>query len=167
LPTAEEHNSPADSGVRFNAENSGTFSQTVKMRIECSQPVNIQGPDMAGEASLLDTEVVLPVEVDGSPELVQAHFVSENTPGGLSAAELCNSVSENGMASQSTNLATSEENGHNQKYQKLQEENQSFAIEEHSEQLHNAVVTDEVQELEKVFSTNIVPINYPHSAQTE
>ncbi|NXL06988.1 ZN839 protein, partial [Mesembrinibis cayennensis] len=87
--------------------------------------------------------------------------------GGLSAPELCNLVSENAMGSQSTNLPTSEENGHNQKYQKLQEENRNFAIKEHSEQLHNAHVTDEMQELEKVFSTNIVPINYPHSAQTE
>ncbi|KAM6204539.1 zinc finger protein 839 isoform 2-T2 [Sarcoramphus papa] len=167
LPTAEEHNSLADSGVRIDAENSGTFSQTVKMRIEYSQTVNIQGPDMAGDASLLHTEVVLPVEADGSPESVQAHFVSENTAGGLSAPELCSSVSENAMGSQSTNLPTNEESGHNQKYQKLQEENRTFAIKEHSEQLHNAGMTDEMQELEKVFSTNIVPINYPHSAQTE
>ncbi|XP_027659264.2 zinc finger protein 839 isoform X2 [Falco rusticolus] len=167
LPTAEEHNSLADSGVRIDAENSGTFSQTVKMRIEYSQPVNIQGLDMAGDAPLLHTEVVLPVEAGGSPELVQAHFVSENTVGELSAPELCRSVSEDAMDSQSTDLPTSEENGHNQKYQKLQEENRNFAIKEHSEQFHNADVTDEMQELEKVFSTNIVPINYPHSAQTE
>ncbi|XP_074681244.1 zinc finger protein 839 isoform X2 [Strix aluco] len=167
LPTAEEHNSLADSRLRIEAENSGTFSQTVKMRIEYSQPVNIQGPDMAGDASLLHTEVVLPVEADGSSELVQAHFVSENAAGGLSAAELCNSVSENAMGSQSADIPMSEENGHNQKYQKLQEENRNFAIKEHSEQLHNADMSDEVQELEKVFSTNIVPINYPHSAQPE
>ncbi|KAM9653585.1 zinc finger protein 839 isoform 3-T3 [Morphnus guianensis] len=167
LPTAEEHNSLADSGVRIDAENSGTFSQTVKMRIEYSQPVNVQGPDMAGDASLLHTEVVLPVEADGSPQLVQAHFVSENTAGGLSAPELCSSVSENAVGSQSTNLPTSEENGHNQKYQKLQEENHNFAIKEHSEQLRNAGMTDEMQELEKVFSTNTVPISYPHSVQTE
>ncbi|XP_069639535.1 zinc finger protein 839 isoform X4 [Haliaeetus albicilla] len=167
LPTAEEHNSLTDSGVRIDAENSGTFSQTVKMRIEYSQPVNVQGPDMAGDASLLHTEVVLPVEADGSPQLVQAHFVSENTAGGLSAPELCSSVSENAVGSQSTNLPTSEENGHNQKYQKLQEENHNFAIKEHSEQLRNAGMTDEMQELEKVFSTNTVPISYPHSVQTE
>ncbi|XP_074885910.1 zinc finger protein 839 isoform X4 [Buteo buteo] len=167
LPTAEEHNSLADSGVRNDAENSGTFSQTVKMRIEYSQPVNVQGPDMAGDASLLHTEVVLPVEADGSPQLVQAHFVSENTAGGLSAPELCSSVSENAVGSQSTNLPRSEENGHNQKYQKLQEENHNFAIKEHSEQLRNAGMTDEMQQLEKVFSTNTVPISYPHSVQTE
>ncbi|KFO07635.1 hypothetical protein N312_05084, partial [Balearica regulorum gibbericeps] len=167
LLTAEEHNSFADSGVRINAENSGTFSQTVKMRIEYSQPVNIQGPDMAGNTSLLHTEVVLPVEADGSPELVQAHFVSENSAGGLSAPKLCDSVLENAVGSHSTDLPTSEENGHNEKYQKLQEENRNFAIKEHSEQLHNADMTDEMQELEKVFATNIVPINYPHSAQTE
>ncbi|XP_035748331.1 zinc finger protein 839 isoform X4 [Egretta garzetta] len=167
LLTAEEHNSLADSGVGINVENSGTFSQTVKMRIEYSQPVNIQGPGMAGEASLLHAEVVLPVETDGSSGLVQAHFVSENTAGGLPAPEPCNSVSENAMGSQSTNLPTREENGHDQKYQKLQEENHDFAIKEHSEQLQNADMTDEMQELEKVLSTNIVPINYPHGAQTE
>ncbi|NXT73454.1 ZN839 protein, partial [Zapornia atra] len=84
--------------------------------------------------------------------------------GGLSAPELCNSVSENAMSTQSTDVSMSEEKNHNQKYPKMQEENCNFAIKEHSEQLHNA---DEMQELEKVFSTNIVPINYPHSAQTE
>ncbi|NXX57396.1 ZN839 protein, partial [Scopus umbretta] len=104
---------------------------------------------------------------NGSPELVQARFVGENTAGGLSAPELCSSVSQNAMGCQSTNLPTGEENGHNQKYQKLQEENHSFAIKEHSEQLRNAGMTKEMQELEKVFSTNIVPINYPHSAQAE
>ncbi|KAM6359395.1 zinc finger protein 839 isoform 2-T8 [Alca torda] len=167
LPTAEEHNSLVDSGVRVNAENPGTFSQTVKMRIEYSQAVNIQGPDMAGDASLLHAEVVLPVEADGSPEVVQARFVSGNSAGGLSAPELCSSVSENAVGSQSTNLPTSKENGHNQKYQKVQEENHDFAVKERSGQLHNADITDEMQQLEKVFSTNIVPINYPHSAQTE
>ncbi|KFQ16956.1 hypothetical protein N331_09969, partial [Merops nubicus] len=158
LPAAEEHNSLADSGVRINTENSGTFSQTMKMRIEYSQAVNVEGPDMAGDTPLLHTEVVLPVEADGSLELVQAHFVSENTAGGLSAPELCSSVLEN---------ATGEENGHNQKYQKLQEENDNFAIKRHSEQLHSADMTGEMHELQKVFSTNIVPINYPHCAQTE
>ncbi|KAM9290678.1 zinc finger protein 839 [Morus bassanus] len=167
LPTTEEHHSLADLGVRINAENSGTFSQTVKMRIEYSQPVNIEGPDMAGDTSLLHTGVVLPVEANGLPELVQAHFVSENTAGALSAPELCTSVLENAVGSQSTNLAASEENDRNQKYQKLQEESCNFAIKEHSGQLQNADMTDEMQELEKVFSTNIVPINYPRSAQTE
>ncbi|NXO55700.1 ZN839 protein, partial [Aramus guarauna] len=76
-------------------------------------------------------------------------------------------VSQGRLGSQSTDLPTSEENGHNEKYQKLQEENHNFAIKEHSEQLHNADMTDEMQELEKVFSTNVVPINYPHSAQAE
>ncbi|XP_065491217.1 zinc finger protein 839 isoform X2 [Caloenas nicobarica] len=166
LPTVEEHNSLADSGIKINAENSGTFSQTVKMRIEYSQPVNIQGPDMAGEAPPLHSEVVLPAEADGSPELVQAHFVSGNTSG-LSAPELCSSVSGKAMGSLSANGPTSKGNGHKQKYQKLQEENQNFAIKGHSEQPHNAGMADEMQELEKVFSTNVMPITYPHSAQTE
>ncbi|KAJ7424955.1 hypothetical protein BTVI_04269 [Pitangus sulphuratus] len=167
LPTAEEHNSLADSGVSIAAENSGTFSQTVEMRIEYSQPVNIQGPDMAGDASLVHTEVVLPAEADGSPELVQGHFVSENVVGGLAALELCSSVSEHTVGSQSTDLPPSEENGHNQKYQELQEENPNFAIKGHSEQLRNSGMTDKMQEVEKVFSANVVPINYPHSAQAE
>ncbi|NXH19215.1 ZN839 protein, partial [Bucco capensis] len=153
--------------VLIDAENSGTFSQPVEMRLEYSQPVNIQGADMAGDASLLHTEVVLPVEADGSPELVQAHFVSENTASGLSAPELCNSVSENAMGSQNTNVPASEENGHNQNHQKMQEENHNFANKEHSEQLHHGDMTDEMQELEEVFSADIVPINYSHSAQTE
>ncbi|XP_062433393.1 zinc finger protein 839 isoform X2 [Rhea pennata] len=167
LPTAEEHNSLVDSEVRINAEHSGTFSQTMKISMAYSQPVNIQGPDIAGDTSLLNSEAVLPVEADGSLELVQAHhFVRTNTSG-LSAPELCSSVSENAMSSQSTSLSMIEENGHNGKYQKLQDKNQNFAIKEHSEQLHDAGITDEMQQLEKVFSTNVVPINHPHSAQTE
>ncbi|NXK21692.1 ZN839 protein, partial [Arenaria interpres] len=144
-----------------------TFSQTVKMRIEYSQPINIQGPDVAGDTSLLHAEVVLPVGADGSPEVVEAHFVSENSAGGLSAPELCNSVSENAAGTRSSALPTSKENGHDQKYQEVQEENRDFVVKEHPKQLHNADMTNEMRELEKVFSTNIVPINYPHSAQTE
>ncbi|NXJ94586.1 ZN839 protein, partial [Corythaixoides concolor] len=82
-------------------------------------------------------------------------------------SELCGSWGGGESWRRLTDLPTSEENGHNQKYQELQEENRNFAIKEHSEQLHNPDMTDEMQELEKVFSTNIVPINYPHSAQTE
>ncbi|KFP05635.1 hypothetical protein N300_15847, partial [Calypte anna] len=164
LQTAE-HNPLADSGVRIDAENSGNFSQTVKMRIEYSQPVTVQEQDMSGDASLLHTEVVLPVEAASSPQLVQAHFVSENTGGGLSNPDLCSSV--NAMGSQSTNLAMSEDNGHEQKYHKLQEEKHNFAIREHSEQLPSTDVTDEMEELEKVFPTNVVPMNYPHTTQAE
>ncbi|NWW93701.1 ZN839 protein, partial [Rhynochetos jubatus] len=142
-----------------------TFSQTV--RIEYSQSADIQGPDLAGDAALLHAEVVLPAEADGSPALVGAHFVSENAAGGLAAPDLGSSASENAFGSQSTKLPTGEENGLDPKYQKLQDENHSFAIKEHSEPLHNAGMTDEMQELEKVFSTNIVPMNYPHGAQAE
>ncbi|KFQ52750.1 hypothetical protein N333_10203, partial [Nestor notabilis] len=165
--STEQHNLLADSGVRIDAGNSGTLSQTVKMRVEYSQAVAKEEPDLAGEASLLHAEVVLPVEADGSPGLVQAHFVCEDAAGGLLAPQLCTSVSEDAMGSQSTDIATCEENGHHQKYEKLQEENGNLAIKEHSEQLHNANMTDEMLELEKAFSTNIVPINQPHSAQTE
>ncbi|NXG46958.1 ZN839 protein, partial [Psilopogon haemacephalus] len=143
-----------------------TFSQTVKVKIEYSQPVSIQAPDTASDASLLHSEVVLPVKADGSPALVQAHLMSEYTAGGLSSPELCNSVLEKTTGSHSTNLQAGKENYHNQKYPKLKEEHNNFAVKEHSEQLHNADVT-EMQELEKVFSANIVPINYPQSAQTE
>ncbi|XP_013053697.3 zinc finger protein 839 isoform X2 [Anser cygnoides] len=162
----EEQNLLVGSEVRISAENSGSFSQAVKMRIEYSQPVDTQGPDTAGDASLLHTEVVLPVEADCSAELVQAHFVSENTAGGLSAPQLCNSVSEHAVGIQTANLPMREENGLNQKYQTLQEENHVFAVKGRSEQLHNADTTEEMQELEKVFSTN-VPISHPHQAQTE
>ncbi|NXN32387.1 ZN839 protein, partial [Nycticryphes semicollaris] len=78
--------------------------------------------------------------------------------------ELCGAW---GRGKLSTDLPTSEENGRDQKYQEVQEENPDFVVKEHPEQLHNAGMTDEMRELEKVFSTNIVPINYPHSAQTQ
>ncbi|XP_056349541.1 zinc finger protein 839 isoform X2 [Oenanthe melanoleuca] len=166
LQTAEEHNSLADSGVRLDGENSGTSSQTVEMRIEYPQPVSMQGPDVAGEASLLHTEVVLPVRTS-SAGLVQAHFVSGSAAGGPAAPDLHSSVSEQALARQSTGPPTSEENAHSPKYHELQEETPNFAIKERSEQLHNADVSDEIQELEKAFSTHVVPINYPHSAQAE
>ncbi|XP_077640085.1 zinc finger protein 839 isoform X2 [Lonchura striata] len=166
LQTAEEHNSLADSGVRIDGENSGTFSQTVEMRIEYPQPAGIQGPDVAGEASLLHAEVVLPVGAGGSAGLLQARFVS-GSAAGPAAPELHSSLMEQAVARQSTGLPASEENGHSPKYHQLQEENPNFAIKERSEQLRNADMTDELQELEKAFSTNVVPINYPHSAQAE
>lgn len=136
------------------------------MRIEYSQPTDTQGPDTAGDMSLLHTEVILPVEADGSAELIQAHFESENTAGGLSAPPLCNSVSEHAVGIQTTDLSRKEENGLNQKYQSLQEESHVFAVKGRSEQLHNADTTEETQQLGKVFSTN-VPISHPHHAQTE
>ncbi|XP_005047674.1 PREDICTED: zinc finger protein 839 isoform X2 [Ficedula albicollis] len=166
LQTAEENNSLAESGVRLDGENSGTSSQTVEMRIEYPQPVSMQGPDVAGEASLLHTEVVLPVKTS-SAGLVQAHFVSGSAVGGPAAPELHSSMSEQALARQSTGPPTSEENAHSPKYHELQEETPDLAIKECSEQLHNADVSDEIQELEKAFSTNLVPINYPHSAQAE
>ncbi|NWR69942.1 ZN839 protein, partial [Centropus unirufus] len=64
-------------------------------------------------------------------------------------------------------VATGEGNGHNQSYQKLQEENCNFAVKEPSEQVHNADMTGEIQEFENVFSANLGPINYPHGAQAE
>ncbi|XP_061232226.1 zinc finger protein 839 isoform X3 [Neopsephotus bourkii] len=166
LLTAEQHNSLGDSGIRIDAGNSATFSQSVEMRAEYSECVAIQGPDLANDESLLH-EVVLPAEADGSPGLVQAHFMNEDTASGLSGPQLCSTLSEDAMGSESPNLAMSEENGHHQKYQKLQEENCNFAIKEHSERFHSENMTDEMQELEKALSTNIVPVNHTHSAQTE
>ncbi|RLW10120.1 hypothetical protein DV515_00001950, partial [Chloebia gouldiae] len=166
LQTAEEHNSLAASGVRIDGENSGTFTQTVAMRIEYPQPAGIQGPDMAGEASLLHAAVVLPVAAGGSAGLLQARFVS-GSAAGPAAPEPHGSPMEQAVARQSTGLPTSEENGHGPKYHQLQEENPNFAIQERAEQLHNADMTDEIRELEKAFSTNVVPINYPHRAQAE
>lgn len=165
LPAEEERNLLVDSEVRINDENSGTFSQTVEMRIEYSQPVDRQGPGISADTSLLHTEIVLPVEAGCSPELAEAHLVSQNTAGGLSASEPCNSVSERAVGIQSTALAMSEENGLNQKCQTPQEESQNFAMKGQSEQLHDAGMT-QMQEMEKAFSTH-VPINYPHGAQAE
>ncbi|XP_059706341.1 zinc finger protein 839 isoform X1 [Haemorhous mexicanus] len=167
LKTAEEHNSLADSGVRIDGENSGTFSQTVEMRIEYPQPAGMQGAGVAGEGSLLHSEVVLPVGAVGSAGLVQARFVSGSAAGAPAAPELRSSLMEQAGARQSTGLPTSAGNCHSPKYHQLQEENPNFAIKERSEQLHNADMTDEIQELEKAFSTNVVPINYPQSAQAE
>nr|XP_030130879.3 zinc finger protein 839 isoform X3 [Taeniopygia guttata] len=167
LQTAKEHNPLADSGVGIDGENSGTFSQTVEMRIEYPQPAGIQGQDVAGEASLLHAEVVLPVGAGGSAGLLQARFMSGSVAAEPAAPELHSSLMEQAVARQSTGLPASEENGHSPKYHQLQEENPNFAIKERSEQLHNADMTDEIQELEKAFSTNVVPINYPHSAQAE
>lgn len=135
------------------------------MRIEYSQPVDRQGPGISADTSLLHTEIVLPVEAGCSPELAEAHLVSQNTAGGLSASEPCNSVSEHAVGIHSTALAMSEENGLNQKCQTLQEESQNFATKGQSEQLHDAGMT-QMQEMEKAFSTH-VPINYPHGAQAE
>ncbi|XP_072195493.1 zinc finger protein 839 isoform X3 [Excalfactoria chinensis] len=165
LPAEEECNLLVDSEVRIDAENSGTFSQTVELRIEYSQPVDGQGPAISADTSLLHTEIVLPVEAGSSPELAEAHLVSQNTAGGLSAPEPCNSVSEHAVGIQSTNLAMSEENGLNQKCQTPQEENQNFAVKGQSEQCHDAGVA-EMQEMEKAFSTH-VPINHPRGAQAE
>ncbi|XP_015720922.1 zinc finger protein 839 isoform X2 [Coturnix japonica] len=165
LPAEEECNLFVDSEVRIDAENSGTFSQTVELRIEYSQPVDRQGPGISADTSLLHTEIVLPVEAGSSPELAEAHLVSQNTAGGLSAPEPCNSESEHAVGIQSTDLAMSEENGLNQKCQTPQEENQNFAMKGQSGQFHDAGVA-EMQEMEKAFSIH-VPINHPHGAQAE
>ncbi|NXL89428.1 ZN839 protein, partial [Alectura lathami] len=85
---------------------------------------------------------------------------------GCKTAELCNAVSEHALGAQSTDLPMSEENGLNQKYQTLQEEHRNSAIQGQSEQLCDADVTGEMQELKKAFSTN-VPTDHPHGAQTE
>ncbi|XP_077036835.1 zinc finger protein 839 isoform X2 [Agelaius phoeniceus] len=167
LQTAEEHNSLADSGVGIDGESSGPFSQSVEMRMEYPHPAGIQGAGVAGEGSLLHPGAVLPVGAGGSAGSVRARFVSGSAARAPAAPELHSSLMEQAGARQSTGLTTTAENGHSPKYHQLQEEIPNFAIKERSEQLHNADVTDEMQELEKVFSTNVVPINYPQSAQAE
>ncbi|CAM5151934.1 unnamed protein product [Natator depressus] len=158
-----------DLETRTNSANSDIFQS---MRMECSQPVSIQGPDSTSNTSPPCTEVLLHAEADNSPEeFVQAHFVNENTAGGLTSSEFCNCmVSEDVIDNQSTNLSVNEESDHNGKYQKLQqdEENQSYTItSEQSEQLNDADIADQMQQLEKVFSTSIVPVDHSYKTQTD
>ncbi|XP_073205799.1 zinc finger protein 839 isoform X3 [Lepidochelys kempii] len=158
-----------DLETRTNSANSDIFQS---MRMECSQPVSIQGPDSTSNTSPPCTEVLLHAEADNSPEeFVQAHFVNENTAGGLTSSEFCNCmVSEDVIDNQSTNLSMNEEGDHNGKYQKLQqdEENQSYTItSEQSEQLNDADIADQMQQLEKVFSTSIVPVDHSYKTQTD
>ncbi|XP_067411133.1 zinc finger protein 839 [Emydura macquarii macquarii] len=168
--TGEQHKL-LDLKARINSANSDIF-QSMKMRMECSQPVSIRGPDNTGNTSPLCTDALLHAEADSSPEeFVQAHFISENTAGRLTTSEFCNCmVSEDVMDNQSTNLSMSEETDHNGKYQKLQqdEENQSYAItNEQPEQLNDADIADQMQQLEKVFSTSMVPVDHPYKTQTD
>nr|XP_048710849.1 zinc finger protein 839 isoform X2 [Caretta caretta] len=157
-----------DLETRTNSANSDIFQS---MRMECSQPVSIQGPDSTSNTSPPCTEVPLHAEADNSPEeFVQAHFVNENTADGLTSSEFCNCmVSEDVIDNQSTNLSMNEEGDHNGKYQKLQdEENQSYTItSEQSEQLNDADIADQMQQLEKVFSTSIVPVDHSYKTQTD
>ncbi|NWX28516.1 ZN839 protein, partial [Notiomystis cincta] len=163
----EELNKSLFFRLLIDGDNSGTFSQPVEMRIEYPQPVSIPGPEVAGEAAVLHTEAVLPVEAGGSAGLLGARSGRGTAAAG---PELRGSVAgqeQEQAAGQSCALPATAETAHSTKYRELQEGNPTFAIKERSEQLHNAAVTDEMQELEKVFSTNVVPINYPHSAQAE
>ncbi|KAM7164894.1 zinc finger protein 839 [Macrochelys suwanniensis] len=168
--TGKQHKS-FDLEARTNSANSDIF-QSMKMRMECSQPISIQGPDSTSYTSPPCTEVLLHAEADSSPEeFVQAHFVNENTAGRLTSSEFCNCmVSEDVIDNQGTNLSTNEETDHNGKYQKLQqdEENQSYTItNEQSEQLNDADIADQMQQLEKVFSTSIVPVDHSYKTQTD
>ncbi|KAM8807973.1 zinc finger protein 839 [Eudromia elegans] len=160
LLTAEEHNSLVDSEARIRAEHPGTFSQMMVISEEYSQPVAVQGAGAAGDTPVLRSEAALPVEAGGSPELVQTHLVGEVTAHRLAASHLGSSVAQSAVGTQHADSPLGEESG---QYQQLREENQNFAIKEHHELLHGAGLT-EMQQLEKVFSTNVVPISHPHSA---
>ncbi|XP_014427465.2 zinc finger protein 839 isoform X1 [Pelodiscus sinensis] len=155
---------------RANSVNSDIF-QSMKMRMECSQPVNIRGQDSIVNTFPPCTEALLHVEVGSSPELIQAHFVNETAEDRLTNSELCNClVSEDDINNQSTNFSMNEEIHHNGKYQKLQqdEENQNYAItSEQSEQLDDADIADQMQQLEKVLSTSIVPVDHSHETQLD
>nr|XP_032633280.1 zinc finger protein 839 isoform X2 [Chelonoidis abingdonii] len=166
--TGEQHKS-LDLEVRTNSANSDIFQS---MRMECSQLISIQGPDSTSNTSPSCTEALLHAEADSSPEeFVQAHFVNENTAGRLTSSEFCNCmVSDDVIDNQSTNLSMNEVTDHNGKYQKLQqdEENQSYTItNEQSEQLNDADIADQMQQLEKVFSTSIVPVDHSCKTQTD
>ncbi|NXQ25283.1 ZN839 protein, partial [Alaudala cheleensis] len=136
--------------LEIDVDNSGTFPQTVAMRIEYPQPVSTQGPEVAGEGSLLHAELLLPVGA------------AQASSGSGAAPELGGSAS--GQARHSTGPPAREENG--QQYHQLQEDPNS-AMKERSEQLQSADMTDEMQELEKVFSASVVPMNCPRSAEGE
>ncbi|XP_030414578.1 zinc finger protein 839 isoform X1 [Gopherus evgoodei] len=166
--TEEQHKS-LDLEAGINSANSDIFQS---MRMECSQLVSIQGPDSTSNTSPPCTEALLHAEADSSPEeFVQADFVNENTAGRLTSSEFCNSmVSDDVIDNQSTNLSMNEETDHNGKYQKLEqdEENQSYTItSEQSEQLNDADIADQMQQLEKVFSTSIVPVDHSCKTQTD
>uniref|UniRef100_A0A8C3U0T1 Zinc finger protein 839 n=1 Tax=Catharus ustulatus TaxID=91951 RepID=A0A8C3U0T1_CATUS len=102
-----------------------------------------------------------------NPKRTKLEDVTENVNNAYASQDEVKEKSGNLCTLQSTGLPAREENAHSAKYHELQEENSNCAIKERSEQLHNADLTDEMQELEKAFSTNVVPINYPHSAQAE
>ncbi|XP_044872297.1 zinc finger protein 839 [Mauremys mutica] len=165
--TGEQHKS-LDLEARTNSANSDIFQS---MRMECSQLISIQGPDSTSNTSPPCTEALLHAEADNSPEVfVQAHFVNENTAGRLTSSEFCNCiVSDDVIDNQSTHLSISEETDHNGKYQKLQqdEENQSYITSEQSEQLNDADIADQMQQLEKVFSTSIGPVDHSYKTQTD
>ncbi|NXA39400.1 ZN839 protein, partial [Eudromia elegans] len=147
--------------ARIRAEHPGTFSQMMVISEEYSQPVAVQGAGAAGDTPVLRSEAALPVEAGGSPELVQTHLVGEVTAHRLAASHLGSSVAQSAVGTQHADSPLGEESG---QYQQLREENQNFAIKEHPELLHGAGLT-EMQQLEKVFSTNVVPISHPHSAR--
>ncbi|XP_074852578.1 zinc finger protein 839 [Carettochelys insculpta] len=152
---------------KTNSANSDIFES---IKIEYSKPVNIPGPESIGNTSPPCAEALLRAEADSSPEeLVQAHCVNENREG-IITSEFCNCMISEDVINLSTNLSMSEETDHNGKYQKLrlEEENQSYAItSEHSAQLNDADSADQMQQLEKVFSTSTVPVDHSHMTQID
>ncbi|NXA46223.1 ZN839 protein, partial [Nothocercus julius] len=152
---------PSSYCARISAEHPGTFSPMMEISVEYSQPVAVQGA--ARDTPVPSSKAVLPAGAGASPALVQAHLVGEDTARGLAASCHGSSIAQSAVGMQSTNSPAGEEHG---KYQQLQEEKQNFAIKEHPELLHSAGST-EMQQLEKVFATNAVPIRHPHSAPVQ
>ncbi|NWJ01536.1 ZN839 protein, partial [Crypturellus undulatus] len=149
--------------ARISAEHPGTFSPMMEISVEYSQPAAVQGAGAAGDTAVPSDEAALPVGAGASPEPVQGHLGGEDTAHALAASHIGSSAAQSAVGMQSTDLPVGEENG---KYQQLQEEKQNFGIKEHPELLHGASIT-EIQQLEKVFATNVVPIRHPHSTAVQ
>ncbi|NWX82941.1 ZN839 protein, partial [Nothoprocta pentlandii] len=150
------------SGVR--EEPPGTFARMLAASEERSQPLGVQGAGAAGIMSVLSGEAAPPTQAPGSPGAAQAHLASEDHESlarGLAAPHHGSSAARDAVGTQSAGAPGGEENS---RYQQLQEENHNLAIKEQPEPLHGAGIT-EMQQLEKVFATNVVPISQAHSAQ--
>uniref|UniRef100_A0A8D0GYE1 DUF4764 domain-containing protein n=1 Tax=Sphenodon punctatus TaxID=8508 RepID=A0A8D0GYE1_SPHPU len=167
LLAAKQRDTPINLESGNYSVNSETLCQPMKVKMEYAQPLTVQGPDIR-DLTAPQKETLLPVDTNVSPgDLVQVHFSSENPGSRLASSDFCDSaISEEVMASQNTNLSVGEENDqtgnpHNN------EENQDSFIDEHSQHLNDSDFADQMQQLEKVFSTSIVPINHPYRTQTE
>ncbi|XP_019406699.1 PREDICTED: zinc finger protein 839, partial [Crocodylus porosus] len=166
------HESFADLETSFVSASSHVLPQSMETKMEYPQPVSTQGPNSTGNVSPPHTEALLPVVTDHSPEeFVEAQFINESAAGRLTNSEFCSSMlSDIVMDSHCSNLSASEHSDHNGKFQKIQQEEeiQNYGMtNKHSQQLNDTNIAEQIQHLEKVFSTSIVPIDDPCRTQTE